>query len=118
MADALSAFLAIAPPGVPRLFVIGCMEELGREAAAEHRALGRLLRLEEEDRLLVIGTHAADVCTGVLDLGNFSRQLQIVSSLDPMAAAIAEWRGAIFVKGSRRYQLERAVPGPREQVHA
>jgi len=118
MADALSAFLAIAPPGVPRLFVIGCMEELGREAPAQHRALGRLLRLEEEDRLLVIGTHAADVCTGVLDLGNFSRQLQIVSSLDPVAAAIADWRGAIFVKGSRRYQLERAVPGPREQVHA
>jgi len=110
VADALGAFEAISPPEIPRLYVIGCMEELGREAGAEHRALGKSLRLADGDRLMVIGTHAADVCAGVLENGNVSRQLQIVSSLDPVAEAIRDWRGAVFVKGSRRYELERALP--------
>ena len=45
MADALDAFYAIAPDDQPRLFVLGGMEELGREAEMFHRALGRSLRL-------------------------------------------------------------------------
>jgi UDP-N-acetylmuramoyl-tripeptide--D-alanyl-D-alanine ligase len=120
MADALATFHAIAPPGEPRLYVLGCMEELGPEAPARHRALGRSLHLRPGDRLLVIGLQANEVCAGVLEQGDFSRQIQIVSSLEPAAAALAEWRGAVFVKGSRRYQLERALAGAvaREAAHA
>lgn len=109
MADALAAFATIAPAEEPRLYVLGCMEELGADAPALHRALGRSLHLRECDRLLVIGTHAHEVCAGLLELGDFSRQLQIVSSLEPVAAALAVWRGAVFIKGSRRYQLERIL---------
>jgi UDP-N-acetylmuramoyl-tripeptide--D-alanyl-D-alanine ligase len=118
MADALAAFDAIAPRDEPRLYVIGCMEELGRDAAALHRALGRSLRLREDDRLFVIGTHATDICAGVLETGDFSRQLQIVGSVEPVVACVAEWQGAIFIKGSRRYQLERALNGQPENAHA
>ena len=109
MADALATFEQIAPVGVPRLYVIGCMEELGAEASAHHRALGRRLKLTAGDRLFVIGTQAHEVCAGVLEQDDFSRQLQIVSSLEPVAAFLAEWRGAVFVKGSRRYQLEKIL---------
>ncbi len=109
MADALATFTAIAPANEPRLYVLGCMEELGADAAKQHRRLGRSLPLRDCDRMLVIGTHAHEVCAGVLEQGDFSKQIQICSSLEPMAAAIAEWRGAIFVKGSRRYALERAL---------
>jgi UDP-N-acetylmuramoyl-tripeptide--D-alanyl-D-alanine ligase len=109
MLDALEAFTGIAPADEPRLYVLGGMEELGVDAAAQHRALGRALKLQSNDRVLVIGPHAAEVCAGVLDQGDFSSQLQILSSLDPAIAAVAEWRGAIFVKGSRRYQLEKVV---------
>ena len=119
MADALATFAAIAPESEPRLFVLGCMEELGRDAAAHHRQLGRRLPLRDSDRLMVIGTHAHEVCSGVLEQGDFSKQIQICSTLDPMAEAVAAWHGAIFVKGSRRYQLERALQGsPQEAVHA
>jgi len=45
----------------------------------------------------------------VLERGDFTRQIQIVASLEPMAAAFAEWRGAVFIKGSRRYQLEKIL---------
>ncbi|HUR60490.1 MAG TPA: Mur ligase family protein, partial [Opitutaceae bacterium] len=109
MADALETFTAIAPAGEPRLYLIGCMEELGAEASQHHRALGRSLSLRAGDQLFVVGTHAHAVCAGVLERGDFARQVQIVSTLEPMAAAFAEWRGAVFVKGSRRYQLEKIL---------
>lgn len=109
MTDALATFAAIAPADEPRLYVLGCMEELGAESAAHHRALGRSLRLRENDHVFVIGTHAHDVCAGVLEQGDFARQLQIVAALEPIAAFLAEWRGAVFVKGSRRYQLEKIL---------
>ncbi len=121
MADALATFVAITDPADRRLYVIGCMEELGAEAPAHHRRLGRTLPLRASDQLLVIGTWADEVCRGVLEQGDFSKQIQICSTPDPIAAAIATWRGAVFVKGSRRYQLEQALaeakPVP-EAVHA
>lgn len=119
MADALATFTAITDPADRRLFVIGCMEELGTEAAAHHRRLGRKLPLRASDQLLVIGSQADEVCRGVLEQGDFSKQIQICSTLDPIAAAIAEWHGAVFVKGSRRYQLEQALAGAaKEAAHA
>lgn len=118
MADALATFDTLAPAGEPRLYVLGCMEELGGESVAEHRALGRSLRLGEGDRLLVMGPQAAQICAGVLENGDCSRRMQIVGTIAPAAAAIAEWRGAIFVKGSRRYQLERALAHQPAAVHA
>jgi UDP-N-acetylmuramoyl-tripeptide--D-alanyl-D-alanine ligase len=109
MADALATFDAIAPAGEPRLYILGCMEELGAESASHHHALGCSLRLRDHDQLIVIGTHAHDVCAGVLEQGDFSRQIQIAASHEPIAALLAEWRGAVFVKGSRRYQLEKIL---------
>ena len=109
MADALATFESIAPADQPRLFVLGCMEELGAEAVAHHQALGRSLRLRDDDQLFVIGTHAHDVCAGVLQQGDFTRQIQIVSTLEPVSSFLADWRGSVFVKGSRRYQLEKIL---------
>ncbi|MBI5770326.1 MAG: UDP-N-acetylmuramoyl-tripeptide--D-alanyl-D-alanine ligase [Verrucomicrobia bacterium] len=116
MADALATFAAIAPSAQPRLFVLGCMEELGVEAPAHHRRLGVGLQLRDCDRVMVIGTYADEVCRGVLEQGDYARQIQICSTLEPMAAAIAEWPGAVFLKGSRRYQLERTLSGAAKEV--
>ena len=85
------------------------MEELGADAAAHHHALGRSLRLRENDQLFVIGPHAHDVCAGVLAQGDFTRQIQIISTLEPVTAFLTDWRGSVFVKGSRRYQLEKIL---------
>jgi UDP-N-acetylmuramoyl-tripeptide--D-alanyl-D-alanine ligase len=107
MADALTAFVALAPVGQPRLYVIGCMEELGPESPAYHRALGRSLNLGAHDRLLVIGTQAAAVCAGVAEGGGRG---EAVESLEVVAPVVAQWRGAVFIKGSRRYRLETVLP--------
>ena len=109
MADALAAFEALAPPEERRLYILGCMEELGSAAPLYHRRLGQSVNLRERDRLLVMGTHAAEVCAGALSRDDVFRQIQMVGSLDVISEILAEWRGAVFVKGSRRYQLEKAL---------
>lgn len=109
MADALSAFDAIAPATQPRLYLIGTMEELGPEAAAHHRELGAGLRLRTEDRAFVVGSHAGEIQAGALSRGATAQQVRVVDSADAVAADVRLWRGSVFVKGSRRYRLERAV---------
>ncbi len=106
MTDALDAFQGLAAGDEPRLYVLGGMEELGAESAAHHRALGRSLALRPKDRLFVIGPQAAEVIAGVREQGGLVRRVEAVSSLEPVAACLAEWPGPIFVKGSRRYHLE------------
>ncbi|MEO7599392.1 MAG: UDP-N-acetylmuramoyl-tripeptide--D-alanyl-D-alanine ligase [Opitutus sp.] len=118
MADALDAFYAVAPAEQPRLFVLGGMEELGCEAEMFHRALGRTLRLRAQDSLVVIGDQAAAVQTGALDNGSRPEQIAVVEALEPIAEKISRWKGAVFVKGSRRYQLEKALGSKSAEVHA
>ena len=109
MADALAAFQALAPAGAPRLLVVGCMEELGAEAAALHAELGRRLGLRGGDRLLLIGEHAASVRAGALEAGVEPGSIRIVETLEPIAESVASFEGSVFLKASRRYRLEDAL---------
>jgi UDP-N-acetylmuramoyl-tripeptide--D-alanyl-D-alanine ligase len=59
------------------------------------------------------------VRTGAVENGNRPEQIAVVTSLAPVAARLAEFRGAVFLKGSRRYQLEQVLPArQQESVHA
>ena len=111
MGDALDAFYAVAPASQPRLLVIGCMEELGVESAMYHRALGRSIRLRHQDRLMVIGDAAESVREGALSHLAVAAQVEVVTTLDSVRARLATFQGAVFIKGSRRYQLETILSG-------
>ena len=111
MADALATFAAVAPQSEPRMFVIGCMEELGAAAQHYHLALGRSLPLRREDSALVIGTLAGVVRQGAMESGAREGQVEIVPSAEAAAGRLEGFRGSVFVKGSRRYELERAFSG-------
>jgi UDP-N-acetylmuramoyl-tripeptide--D-alanyl-D-alanine ligase len=111
MADALATFESITSVDEPRLFVLGCMEELGTEAAAHHHQLGRTLRVGKHDRVFVIGTHAHEVSAGLRE-ADATRPVDVITSLEPVAAFFARWPHAVFVKGSRRYQLEKILQLP------
>lgn len=117
MADALKAFYGIAPAEMPRLFVLGGMEELGADADRFHRQLGGSLRLRADDFVCVIGDHAAAVRCAAMERGARPEQVEVATSLESMAARVAEWRGAVFVKGSRRYALEKVI-GAAVEAHA
>ena len=118
MVDALDNFVSLAPADQPRAYVLGCMEELGPRAAEYHRRLGRTLHLRPGDRLFIFGDQAAALCDGLLENGNAAEQIEVVADLAPVAAFLAGFRGAVFLKGSRRYQLERALTtgAPQETV--
>jgi len=112
MSDALDAFYAQAPEALPRVFVLGGMEELGEQSAMFHRALGRELskHLRPQDRVYAIGDEAEALRTGALEAGQIEpTQITVVETLDTLRAAIADFRGALFLKGSRRYRLETLI---------
>lgn len=106
MQDAILAFAGLARPELPRLYVLGGMEELGLQAAEFHQQLGRTILLRPGDRLCTIGPHAAALREGLLENGNDPAQIEIVDDLAPLRAQLATFKGAAFLKGSRRYRLE------------
>lgn len=112
MADALENFYGLSVSSQPRLLVLGGMEELGPDSARYHRELGAKLQLGAQDRVFVIGSEAEAVRAGAADkLGaDLAAKVEVVTTLENVSAAIENFQGSIFMKGSRRYELERALP--------
>ena len=106
MADAISAFTSLVRPELPRLYVLGCMEELGSGSADYHRQLGRSILLRPGDSLFVLGAQAAAVREGLLENGNDPAQVSVIADVAPVRERLAGFQGAVFLKASRRYQLE------------
>ncbi len=106
MTDAIDAFNGAVGADLPRLYVLGSMEELGAESAAYHRQLGRLLHLRRGDFLFALGSQAAALREGLLENGNDPAQVEVITGLDPVRTRLGGFKGAVFLKGSRRYQLE------------
>ena len=107
MRDALDTFDRVAPRALPRLYVLGCMEELGPDSARHHRELGVSLKLRPQDEAIFIGDHAPDIAAGVADT---SAKITIAATTAEIAARVATFQGAIFLKASRRYALEKTLP--------
>jgi len=116
MTDAIAAFASLVRPELPRLYVIGGMEELGAQAAEFHQQVGRTILLRPGDFLFTIGTHAAALREGLLENGNDPAQIAVVSELAPVRARLAAFKGAAFLKGSRRYRLE-TILDPQAAAH-
>ena len=106
MLDALEAFQGKVGANLPRLYVLGCMEELGPAAAEYHQQVGRQIHLRPADYLFVIGGSAAALREGLLENGNAADQIAVITDLQPVRVRLADFAGAVFLKGSRRYQLE------------
>ena len=106
MTDAIDAFNRSVPAGLPRLYVLGCMEELGPETATYHRELGRVLHLRRGDFIFALGDQAGAMREGLLENGNDSAQIAVITDLQAVRERLAGFRGAVFLKASRRYHLE------------
>lgn len=120
MRDALQAFAGVAPAVQPRLYLLGCMEELGPDAPFFHQQIGAGLALRTGDHAVVLGGEAASLRVGLLAAGALPAQVEHASDSAALAPLVAAWQGSVFVKGSRRYQLEKAltcVPGASSTHH-
>ena len=109
MRDALATFARHTPEDRPRLFVIGCMEELGAKSAVFHEALGIEFPFRSVDLALVLGGDASSVLRGMKNVGHDMRRCVAVESIEAVKAELATWEGSVFLKGSRRYRLEEAL---------
>ena len=112
MPDAIDAFNGSVSAELPRIYVLGCMEELGAGSAEYHRLLGRGLHLRRGDCLFIIGDQAAALRAGLLENGNDPAQVAVITDLAPVRERLAGFKGAVFLKGSRRYHLETVLEPP------
>lgn len=106
MGDAVDAFSSTVGPELPRLYVIGSMEELGAESAEYHRQFGRTMHLRPGDHLYAIGSQAVALREGLLENGNDPASVEVIAALGTVRQRLEGFKGAVFLKGSRRYQLE------------
>jgi UDP-N-acetylmuramoyl-tripeptide--D-alanyl-D-alanine ligase len=117
MVDAIAGFMATTDEALPRLFVLGSMEELGIDSPKFHQEVGRTLHLRRGDFLFLIGGQAEAMRVGALENGNDPAQISVVTELQPVRDLLAGFKGAAFLKASRRYHLE-TVLDPHAAAHA
>ncbi|WPJ95287.1 UDP-N-acetylmuramoyl-tripeptide--D-alanyl-D-alanine ligase [Coraliomargarita algicola] len=112
MADALAAFRRSVSPDVAHLYILGGMNELGAHAAEHHYRIGNLLQLRSQDRVVFVGpdTLVHAYLAGALAAGLPASQLKCVDHIEKVKSIVAPFVGAIFLKGSRSYQLEKLLP--------
>ncbi len=105
MLDALDAFIGMAPTDQPRLFILGGMEELGTNSLAYHRRLGEALEqaMRPQDSAFVLA--APETAAAVVG-GARPRNVVAADSLVALRTHFETHVGSVFIKGSRRYQLE------------
>jgi len=99
------------------LLVLGDMRELGRDAAARHREVGRLAARSGTAKLLACGDFAADVAAGARQGGMAAADIVIGSRAEVQAALLqvlqaGDW---LLVKGSRAMGMEAVVRAVRDR---
>ncbi|MBK1876584.1 UDP-N-acetylmuramoyl-tripeptide--D-alanyl-D-alanine ligase [Pelagicoccus mobilis] len=109
MKDSLATFVTQTPEDQPRLFLVGCMEELGAEAGRLHEELGRYFPLRKEDLLLVIGGEASSVLRGMKSAGRELGNCFEITEIEEARDYFEGFVGSVFLKGSRRYRLESSL---------
>ena len=110
MLDSFEAFQRAFPDDQPRLYLLGCMSELGERSGYWHQKVGRALALRSQDKAFLLGDHADALSAGLMEAGNSSDQITILRDVDEARAALMDFRGCVLLKGSRVGQLESVLP--------
>lgn len=109
MADALEAFNDSVDAALPRCYVLGAMNELGLDGPRLHCEALAGHRFRDGDRVYLVGPD--ELIAGYCEaLAGVELTVRCEAQVDAIAAEIAEFEGAIFLKGSRSYRLERVLP--------
>jgi UDP-N-acetylmuramyl pentapeptide synthase len=120
MRDSVAAFQNLFPKQ-RRLFLLGCMNELGPRSDELHSELGRSLRLAASDKVCVIGRECEQVRQGLLASGLGEGQVCAGHSLELARDCLESFSkdgGAVLLKGSRGYRLELLLPDTEQRKTA
>jgi UDP-N-acetylmuramoyl-tripeptide--D-alanyl-D-alanine ligase len=112
MAAALTTLAAAASGGGRTFAVLGDMLELGDEAEAAHRELGRRVAQLGFAGLVALGAHAQQLAEGALKSGISAERTLVTQEPAAAADAIGGWTEPgdwILLKASRALRLERVL---------
>lgn len=115
--DALVAFREGFDASRRRLYVLGSMNELGAEASAFHRDIGRQIHLRPGDLAFFIGDYAEDFLEGFKENDPVPGSYQLFSKTGDALTGVEHFTGAILLKGSRSYRLEQLIPDSATPIH-
>lgn len=109
MTDALRAFDRVAPSDERRCFVLGAMNELGEQSKALHADSVAAIPLRAGDQVYLIGPEQlTDAYRAGLPKGEWT--VESAPTIEPFKSLVAQFKGALFLKGSRAYALEQLIP--------
>ena len=112
MKDALAFFSEAAGDAGPKMYVLGGMAELGLGTHRHHKEIGYNLPHSEGDAAVLVGPNAEIYKLGMLESQNWrEEEIRVFQSADEAKQAVSDFAGgAVFVKGSRVCELEKALP--------
>ena len=93
-----------------KLMVLGGMNELGEMSAQLHHSTGSSIALSSKDRVILIGNDSLHFARGLIENGAEDEQILILEEPESALAMIEQFKGAVLLKGSRSYQLEKLLP--------
>jgi len=103
-------FFTVQSGNLPKLFILGGMEELGQEEVSLHRHAASHLELGEDDRVVLVGDKASWMADTILENGARSNQVIVLRSVEDCRSLVEDFEGNVLIKGSRRYRLEDILP--------
>ena len=108
--EALQTFQHLFKASTPRLYVIGSMAELGTQASEFHFDIGRQISLHRHDHIFLIGEHAEAIQQGLIEARHSLEQITLDPPIEVMRTVLEQFKGAVLLKGSRAYELEKLLP--------
>lgn len=108
MLDSLERFEKLFADS-PHLYVIGSMEELGRESESWHRDTASRMPIKAGSCVYLVGSGAEAMREGLLKAGVAAADIFTRADAASVRSALEPFEGAVFLKGSRSYALEQLV---------
>ena len=95
---------------LPKLYVLGSMNELGDVSEDLHKSTGAKLQLQKGDRAVLCGPESEAILEGMVDSGSDIGAITLVERAEDARMLVDSFKGAILLKGSRTYGLECLMP--------
>ena len=105
MVDALQLFYDQAPKDLPRLYIIGGMNELGEAAPDYHEAVGQELFLRPMDEAYILGEHRFSFINGAKQNVIDYQKLKPLEDIEGLKMILQNFEGSVFIKGSHSFRL-------------
>ncbi len=109
MLDSAQRFNHLFPKD-PHVYVLGTMNELGKETAKWHRTTARDLPIRRGTDVFLVGEHAAAYAEGLTEQGIRPVNIHMEEDWDILRNNLRNFEGAVFLKGSRALKLETLLP--------